>query len=440
MKVILFTFLFVGIAFASQQFDENEAEFEEEFGVKFPIGDLEEQEKEAGALEEAEKEINDNNEKFDNGESTFEEKLYPESNLPKPDFEKEKEGLTMPEEAAARSFTRSFGLIMPPEAERNNPENAAALAREYARIAANRDTEPSEYSAVSAGIVTDPKNQGSCGSCAAFGATAIHETCMVKSGVSITDLDLSEQYLLDCGYNGGSMGGCNGASPHAYQVWFSENGGLAPHENTYPYGEAVGTCDTSKAVYDAGAKVSNVVYDYSCSHDTLKGLVAAHGAVTVGIYASDSSFGNYASGIYQGCSSTNKNHAVTVVGYGTEDDVDYWLVKNSWGTYWGDGGYIKMKRGSNECGIEDVCIYTECSTTTGSDEAPTTTTTTAAPSASCDVSNWFGELTGTYYLRVRISGVLYDSFVSCVAGVCTPEEDGVVNACEYICGMTTCGT
>ena len=55
-------------------------------------------------------------------------------------------------------------------------------------------------------------------------------------------------------------------------------------------------------------------------------------------------------------SSTQANHAVLAVGYGTENGQDYWLVKNSWGTNWGENGYIKIKRGSNMCGIEDVSL------------------------------------------------------------------------------------
>ena len=52
------------------------------------------------------------------------------------------------------------------------------------------------------GLVTPPKNQGACGSCAAFAAHGLHETCMLKAGAPFTNLDLSEQYIIDCGYDG----------------------------------------------------------------------------------------------------------------------------------------------------------------------------------------------------------------------------------------------
>ena len=79
-----------------------------------------------------------------------------------------------------------------------------------------------------------------------------------------------------------------------------------------------------------------------------------------------------------GCTSTYKDHAVTVVGYGNENGEDYWLVKNSWGTWWGNNGYIKMKRGVGMCGIGEHITTVSCEVSgdihTTSTAAPTTTT------------------------------------------------------------------
>ena len=86
-----------------------------------------------------------------------------------------------------------------------------------------------------------------------------------------------------------------------------------------------------------------------------------------------------------GCTTTSQDHAVAVVGYGTEDGEDYWLVKNSWGKWWGDGGYIKMKRGVGMCGIGEHITTVTCEVTgdTSTQPAPTTTaSTTQAPTTS----------------------------------------------------------
>merc|ERR550539_1925546 len=92
----------------------------------------------------------------------------------------------------------------------------------------------------------------------------------------------------------------------------------------------------------------------------------------------DSGFSNYASGIYDGCTETQINHGVVLVGYGTEDGVDYWIVKNSWGENWGDNGYIKIKRGVNMCGMEGINVNVRCATT-GEDAEPAPEPPTPAP-------------------------------------------------------------
>jgi len=454
MQTLILCLLFVGVAkAASRRADETIKEFEEKFHVEVAGEGLEEVL--AKRLEQAEEAINANNEKFEKGESTFLEKLYAESVMDKDTFKKDKMGLLnkKPKEEL-RKRRNGKGLIYVPESMRDHEKNAAALAKIDAMMdrAVPDDVNasvmdravPDSYNAYDEGLITEVKSQGSCGSCVAFASHGLHESCMIKAGASMEGLDLSEQYLIDCGYNGDSMKACNGASPEAYTQWFTTTGeGVSPHENTLPYEGSLGTCSDDVTKWNSGAKVTSNNVVYSPGANRMKKMVYKYGAVLAGLYADDTDFDNYASGIFQGCSSTSPSHAVLVVGYGTDEDgVDYWLVKNSWGTNWGESGYFKLARGSNECGLENyIAMVASCeSTESEADEVPTT----AAPPASseCDVSGLGFSITlnGGFTLYVTQNGVTYTSSVNCVDDVCTPK-DGVdyTNACVYICGSETCG-
>ena len=154
----------------------------------------------AKRLQEVEAEINEDNDKFENGKASSGMKLYPWSDLSKDEIEAEKMGLSRgwdPKRGDAPP-ERAMGLIMPPESERiNSPQEELNALYET-----DRGYAPRTYFAVNDGLVTVAKNQGNCGSCAAFAASGLHETCMAKAGAPTAKLDLSEQYLVDCGYDG----------------------------------------------------------------------------------------------------------------------------------------------------------------------------------------------------------------------------------------------
>ena len=99
-----------------------------------------------------------------------------------------------------------------------------------------------------------------------------------------------------------------------------------------------------------GAEITTRYSTGTGNEETLKALVYQHGAVLVSVGTVN--WHQYRGAIFDSCpTSSTPTHAVVVVGYGTENGVDYWLVKNSWGTGWGDQGYIKIKRGVEMCGI-----------------------------------------------------------------------------------------
>merc|ERR1712135_239533 len=441
MKTFL-ALLLTGFAL-TYAFEETIDEFNDEFNI---IVEEDLKAAEAQRLKEIETKINEHNQKFANGDATFGEKLYAFSDLSEDEIENKMMGLTGwdPKRGDAPP-ERAMGLIMPPESERINPpekelESLYAMDRGYS---------PRAYFSVNEGLVTIAKNQGNCGSCAAFAATGLHETCMAKAGAATAKLDLSEQYLIDCGYNAGSMNACWGAWPHAYTDWFANNGGVSPHEGHLPYLDKNPELNCRKAgrarKWKSGAKVVSSIKDFRCNEAKLKKMVFEQGAVLVSVYASDDQFSDYdGKGVVDQCTRGEKaNHAVLVVGYGSENGKKYWLIKNSWGKNWGLNGHIKLARGKNACTVEDLCISAKCVANGQQETAPTTPKPPPIPvNFWCDISSMLKpgqKLNGVYNLRRKgPHGGLIESKVRCKGTKCTPSTPGPSNACMYICGRVNC--
>jgi cathepsin L len=223
--------------------------------------------------------------------------------------------------------------------------------------------------------VSPVKDQGKCGSCWAFAATgALESHIYIKTKRSLL---LSEQNLVDCTLNNtknfgiyrsyGCGGGMTSRAFNYIRVGlilndntrlklpsFQDNNGINT-EQSYPYQAADLKCRHNVTNDDAK---SNQGYLGIFPDETLIKLIVTNiGPVAVAMHVSKK-FIHYQSGIYTepNCPRTI-NHAVLIVGYGTENGQDFWIVKNSWGSAWGEDGYFRILRGANHCGIALYATY-----------------------------------------------------------------------------------
>ena len=204
---------------------------------------------------------------------------------------------------------------------------------------------------VEAGAVTPVKDQGSCGSCWAFSSTGSLEGAHYVATGDL--LSFSEQQLVDCAFLSYGNLACNGGlQDNAYN--YLEDGHNMELESDYTYFSGTtrskGTC-----AYDATKAVNVTVTDYTAvtvnNVDQMKAGLTQQ-PLAIAIEADQMCFQTYSSGVFDNdACGTNLDHAVLAVGYGSENGQEYWLVKNSWNTTWGDEGYIKIAITGNDAGI-----------------------------------------------------------------------------------------
>jgi cathepsin H len=205
------------------------------------------------------------------------------------------------------------------------------------------------------GVVTAVKNQGSCGSCWTFGTTgALESHWAIRTGQL---LQLSEQQLVDCAGAFKNFG-CNGGLPSQAFEYIRYAGGIQ-NETTYVYRGRDSTCKADPRLFVA--KVGGEVNITEGVEPELFDAVTNVGPVAIAFQVA-SDFQSYKSGVYDSkvCKGgpLDVNHAVLAVGYNTDSSgKPYWIIKNSWGTTWGQQGYFYMVRNKNMCGIATCASY-----------------------------------------------------------------------------------
>uniref|UniRef100_A0ACD5YUY0 Uncharacterized protein n=1 Tax=Avena sativa TaxID=4498 RepID=A0ACD5YUY0_AVESA len=263
--------------------------------------------------------------------------------------------------ARAAAGQESFRLGMNRFADLTNAEfRAAYLGAKASNIRRNPVGERYRYDGAEAlpekvdwrekGAVAAVKNQGQCGSCWAFSTVcAVEGINQIVTGELVT---LSEQELVDCARNGQNSG-CNGGIMDDAFEFIALNGGIDTEED-YPYTGKEGKCDLAKK----GRKVVSIdgFEDVPAEDELALKKAVAHQPVSVAIEAGGREFQLYESGVFTGRCGTELDHAVVAVGYGTEvDGKEYWIVRNSWGPRWGEGGYIRMERNASTTGSVGKC-------------------------------------------------------------------------------------
>ncbi|EFX87406.1 hypothetical protein DAPPUDRAFT_312323 [Daphnia pulex] len=194
------------------------------------------------------------------------------------------------------------------------------------------------------------RRQGQCGSCWAF--TAITPLEFSKCNITKSPVMLSEQHLVDCDT---SNNGCNGGWYMDAWNYLKSKSGSAKRQ-LYTYTARKGACKFKSSM--VGAQVSTYGYVQSKNTAAMQSALQQYGPLAVAINVINSFF-SYGGGVYDdpACDGPDVNHAVVLVGWGNLNGVDFWVVRNSWGTGWGLSGYGRILRGVNRCNIESYPAF-----------------------------------------------------------------------------------
>lgn len=268
------------------------------------------------------REIKDHNRRFEKGLTTF------------------KKGITTFADLTKTQFNKKYKL------ERQGPMKRYHSYHYKRRIDKNLTVVNLDWR--DRGAVTHVKDQGVCGSCWIFSGIGVLEGYNFRKTGEL--ISLSEQNVVDCFSNTSCLGGFPGDA----LTYVQENG--VSTETQYPYKDKQMTCKPSTD------KIRINFTAYDCINGTegdLSDALDKYGPISVSMFV-DARLRLYTEGIwYDKWCSEISNHAMLLIGYGTEKGQDYWLIKNSWGTKWGEDGYFKVARSQHEnyCGLTIESIF-----------------------------------------------------------------------------------
>ncbi|KAK3921726.1 Cathepsin O [Frankliniella fusca] len=200
----------------------------------------------------------------------------------------------------------------------------------------------------SKGVVGAVRNQKTCGACWAFSTVETIESMAAMKTGSVQVLSVQE--IIDCAGNGNL--GCNGGDTCSLLDWLVYNNVAIEPEKQYPLNWKTNACQLKGT--QEGVRVAS---NYTCSYlvgreDALVALIANHGPVVVAVNAL--TWQHYLGGVVQfHCDGAPEhiNHAVQIVGYDRTAAIPHYIVRNSWGTAFGDNGYLYLAMGNNMCGV-----------------------------------------------------------------------------------------
>lgn len=237
-------------------------------------------------------------------------------------------GFTSAENWVTR-YTRSGGDIKRVTGYVPGPRSSASFVEEPLQAV------PDEWDWREHGLVRQARNQGQCGSCYSFATTGIIEiVSQLQQKASLNPLLLSNQAVISC-----SKYDCDGGDFDVLD--FMKDKGL-PLEAAYPYTASNSSCHA----YKANTKISSWSFvgngKTPPKTQAIKQAIYDHGPVSVDV-AVDDTWESYSDGIYDGCSvgASALNHMVILLGWGQDNGKDYWIVLNSWGSEWGEGGTMR---------------------------------------------------------------------------------------------------